>query len=81
MDGKKSRKGKEYDNNSILIYEGEYLKGLRNGSGKEYNNINGQLIFEGEYLNDMRNGKGKEYDKNGKLIYEGEYLNNIQIKK
>ena len=36
-------KGKEYDNEGKLIYEGEYL------NGKKYKND--KLIFEGEYLN------------------------------
>ena len=44
----------------ILIYEGEYLNGKRNGKGKEYYN-NNQLKFEGEYLNGKRSGKGIEY--------------------
>ena len=43
-----------------LIFEGEYLNGLRNGKGKEYNN-EGNKVFEGEYLYWLRNGKGKEY--------------------
>ena len=42
-------KGKNYCD-GILIYEGEYLNGERNGRGKEYER-NGKLIFEGEYLN------------------------------
>ena len=68
-------KGKEYwYNNNILIFEGEYSKGKRNGKGKEFNN-EGIIIFEGEYLNGKRNGEGKEYDYNGYLIFEGEYLN------
>ena len=66
--------GKEYYfSNDILIFEGEYLNGKRNGKGKEYNN-DGIIIFEGDYLNGVRNGKGKEYDDNGYLIFEGEYL-------
>ena len=33
-----------------LIYEGEYINGIRHGKGKEYNDdVN--LIFEGEYFN------------------------------
>ena len=64
---------KDIYHEKILIYEGEYLNGKRNGKGKEYDD-NGNLIFEGEYLNGKRNGKGKEYDYNC-LIYEGEYLN------
>ena len=56
-----------------IIYEGEYLNGKRNGTGKEYEIDN--LIFEGEYLNGERNGKGKEYNYENKLTYDGEYLN------
>ena len=51
-------KGKEYNNNGILEFEGEYIKGERKGKGKEYDYL-GELIFEGEYLNGKRwNGIG-----------------------
>ena len=40
------------------MFEGEYLNGLRNGKGKEYNS-KGDLIFEGEYLNGERNLQNK----------------------
>ena len=40
----------EYDYYCNLIFEGEYLNGLRNGKGKEYD-LDGKLQFEGEYLN------------------------------
>ena len=46
-------KVKEYDLDSRLEYEGEYLNGKRNGKGKEYN-YNGELIFEGDFLNGKR---------------------------
>ena len=53
---------KEYDTDKgILIFEGEYLKGKRNGKGKEYYGFGG-LKYEGEYLDGKRHGKGKEYD-------------------
>ena len=68
--------GKEYDD-GVLVFEGEYLNGERNGKGKEFN-ICGKLAFEGEYLNGKINGKGKEYDYNGKLRYKGEYLNGLR---
>ena len=42
------------------IYEGEFLKGKRNGKGKEYEE-NRILIYEGEYKNGIINGKGKVY--------------------
>ena len=41
---------KEYDTYSFhLIFEGEYVNGVRNGKGKEY--YNDKVIFEGEYIN------------------------------
>ena len=69
------RYGKEYNGyNGNLIYEGEYLNGVRHGKGKEYK-WNEILIYEGEYLYGKRNGKGKEYNYDGILYFEGEYLN------
>ena len=41
-------KGKEYNCDGKLEYEGEYINGERNGKGKEYNE--NKVIFEGEYL-------------------------------
>ena len=65
---------KEYDYiYGILIFEGEYLNGKRNGKGKEYD-FKGKLKFEGEYLYNYKL-KGKYYI-NEKLEYEGEYLYN-----
>ena len=59
--------GKEYRlNTNIVIFEGEYLNGKKNGKGKEYYE-NGQIKFEGEYLK----GKiieGKGYDDKGRLM-------------
>ena len=67
--GKKDGIGKVYIlNTNILIFEGEYLKGERNGKGKEYY-YNGKLLFEGEYLNGKRwNGKG--YNINGNIEFQ-----------
>ncbi len=56
-----------------LIFEGEYLKGKRNGKGKEYH-CNNIIKYEGEYRNGKRNGIGKEYYYDGILEFEGEYL-------
>ena len=65
--------GKEYNGyDDLLLFEGEYLNGQRNGKGKEY--FKGRIIFEGEYLNGKRNGKGKEYW-HDILLFEGEFKN------
>ena len=69
-------KGKEFDDEGferLLVFEGEYLNGKRNGKVKEYY-PKGQLKFKGEYLNGKINGKGKEYILD-KLIYDVKYLN------
>ena len=65
LNGKRSGKGKEYDNDCELIFEGEYI----NGKGKEF--YKDELIFEVEYIN----GKKHVYDNDWELSFEGEYLN------
>ena len=47
--GLKNGIGRQYSTNKILLFEGEYLNGLR--KGKEYNLL-GKLLFEEEYLYD-----------------------------
>ena len=82
--------GKEYDStDKKLIFEGEYIKGERNGVGKEFDK-KGNMVFFGEFKNGKRDGKGKEFDTNskkltwnndglyyniGNLKFEGEYKN------
>ena len=68
MDGERNGKGKEYDYNNKLRFEGEYLNNKR-WNGKGYNKY-GQLVFE------LKNGCGqvKECYEEG-LEFEGEYLN------
>ena len=65
-----------------IIFEGEYLKGKKNGKGIEYYEDKIHTIkYEGEYLNGKRNGNGKEYNNRGDLIFEGEYLNGKKKRK
>ena len=66
-------KGKEYIGfDDILIYEGEFKNGERNGKGREYDD-RGNLLYEGEFKNGKRNGKGKAF-RCGYLLFEGEFL-------
>ena len=70
--------GKEYNiYNDALMFVGEYIKGIKNGKGKEYK-WNNLVVFEGEYLNGKRNGKGKEYNYRQDVIFEGEYFNGLK---
>ena len=65
----------EINQKEYIIFEGEYINGLKNGKGKEYDiKLGGKLSFEGEYKNGLRNGKGKEYHYRG-FNFEGNYLN------
>ena len=67
-------KRKEYNKYNELIFEGEYLNGIKNGKGKEY--VNGKLIFKGEYLNGKKwNGKGIEYNLSDGQFIKVNYLN------
>ena len=65
---------REFLDNGLLYFEGEYSNGKWNGQGKGYN-FEGKLVFEGQYLNGKWNGQGKEYNYKGKLVFEGEFLN------
>jgi len=66
----------EYNNNSKLIFVGEYLNGKYwNGKLKDYYDNGDQsciLKFEGEYLDGKK--IGKEYYLDGGILFEGEYL-------
>ena len=70
-------KGKEYNNDGILIFEGEYKKGKKwNGKIREY--YDNELIFEGEYKNGKRwNGRGKELNTYNEILSIGEYKNGL----
>ena len=68
---------------NILLYEGIYKNGKKNGKGKEYNDF-GDLIFEGEYLNGKKwNGNETKYNDDRKLLFEAEYSKGkiVKIKK
>ena len=66
-------KGKKFDKNGNIIYEGEIINGKANGKGT-FNYKNG-YYYVGQWLNDKKNGKGTIYDKNGNVNYEGDFVN------
>ena len=70
LNGERNGKGKEFDYNENLVFEGEYSNGKK-WNGKGYGK-NGDIIYE------LKNGKGfvKEYYYfSDKLYYKGGYLN------
>ena len=72
---RKNGKVREYSSYAdILIFEGEYKNGKKNGIGKEYNFLT--LAYEGNYLNGKRNGYGIEYNySDPNYIFIGTFLN------
>ena len=69
-------RGKQFDGNEGLLYDGWWLNGVRSGQGKEYNAYEG-LVYNGEWKKGKRSGKGVEYV-NGKKVYDGEWLNGVR---
>ena len=57
-------------------YEGNFVKGLKSGFGKEYIDLENRkiLVYDGEFRNDKRNGYEKGYIQ-GELIFGGQFLN------
>ena len=93
--GKINGKRKIYNNKGNLIFEGDYLNGVKHGKGKEYHYIDIgfigfaipikfdyiQFIYEGDYSRGKKNGKGKEYLLFSYLIYEDKNLSEIILQK
>lgn len=68
-------RGRAYDENGVLSYEGDFLSGLKNGMGRAYQD--GQLIYEGSFLADVYSGEGRLYA-DGMLCYEGDFANGFE---
>ena len=66
-------RGKQYDENGVLIYEGKFVRDEQDGPGKMYR-PDGTLFFEGQFQKG-ESKKGKVYRKDGSLLYEGELQN------
>jgi len=60
-----------------LNFEGNYIKGKKNGHGKKYFD-NGKIKFEGEYENGKKNGEGIEFYRDGLEKFKGEYRDGDQ---
>ena len=66
-------KGKLYNNNDIIIYDGELVNGKMEGKGKCF--LEEGIYYIGEFSNDKMHGKGVMYNKNDNIIYDGEFSN------
>ena len=59
-----------------LLFEGKFLKGKKNGKGKEFYE-NGQLKFEGKYSNGNKI-KGKGFNENSEQIFRIDDFNDVK---
>ena len=73
LNGLKHGKGIIFDQFNNIIYEGEFKKGEKEGSGR-YNYEIGEYYI-GDWLKGKKHGKGILYNKNNDIIYEGDYVN------
>ena len=71
---KKEGKGKIYDKNNNIVYDGEFVNGLFEDNGR-YNHPDNDKYYIGEFKGGEANGKGKLYNNNGLLRYDGEWAN------
>lgn len=67
-------KGKLYDENGLLIYEGNFLDGMKTGKGTCYEA--GVKVYEGTFLEDVFEGKGIIYE-DGVKVYEGQLSDSV----
>ena len=70
-DGVLQGKGKSYDENGLITYEGTYVDGVQSGSGTCYES--GVLQYCGELLDGVYDGEGVLY-RDGVIAYEGGFL-------
>ena len=65
-------KGKTYDMNGRLIYDGDFVKGKFEGNGIYLLEDEGHYI--GQFLDGLEHGKGIIYDNKGNVRYEGDFV-------
>ena len=65
-------KGILYYKDGKIEYDGDFIKGKREGKGKYF--FENGYYYIGEWLNNFMNGKGTVYYNNGTILYEGDWV-------
>ena len=65
--GKPNGKGKVYNKNNVLIYEGDFINGIKEGIGNM--NLGDDKYYYGYFKNEKFNGKGILYKKLNETVY------------
>lgn len=67
-------RGREYDQEGLMTYEGNFVDGQRSGTGSLYEG--GVLVYEGDFAAGAATGMGTAYD-GGSKCYEGAFLDGV----
>ena len=67
-------KGKEYDEEGLLRYEGDFVDGQRSGDGTLYEG--GVLVYQGQFSGGQINGTGVAYE-DGVKYYQGTFVDGL----
>ena len=75
-DGYRAGKGKLFDKNGKLIYEGDYKLNKYHGKGALYLKTKKYI---GDFVGGKKHGKGKLYNRNDLLEYDGDWRFNKKV--
>ena len=67
-------RGKAFDQQGKLIYEGSFYQDQYSGAGKLYDPLNDILLYEGNFRNGLYDGQGRLYADNGIDVYKRQVL-------
>lgn len=73
-DGVLQGKGKEYDEDGLLLYEGQFVDGVYEGDGNLYEA--GALVYSGAFSGGLANGMGTAYS-DGFKCYDGAFVEGL----
>lgn len=76
-EGKLGGHWRYFDERGVLLREGDFASGLREGDWVEYH-ANGRKRYEGLLHRGQNEGPWKYWHENGQLMAEGSYLNNAR---
>ena len=74
--GKRHGKGKLYDENGHLVFEGQFVNNIVNGTGQHYytSTMMGGSDFKGTFIDGRKEGFGTLTYKDGTVVYKGTYV-------
>ena len=59
-------KGTQYNKNGDIVYEGDFVNGVKEGNGKHF--YDDGTYYIGRFKNGVSHGKGIQYNKDGKIL-------------